>query len=255
MLLIEYTREFFQLLAAARTYAEVGVYKGDFAMGVKRFAPRKMYLIDPWVEPALEDLIPADYTVDPRASIKESLRDYYPGGMSAALEQAFLKVQENFGSDPNCEIIRNTSKEAVSSFSDGSIDLLYLDGNHRYDYVLADLERWAQKVSQGGVIIMNDCYVAHPGKKQHMSVLEALSTFLKLYDWVPIAMVNQTWTDVAIARRNESPPIIEQITGMLIINNISFTELPNHLIHAAHHRTVSLEVDGKQFTREVLSFD
>ena len=41
-------------------------------------------------------------------------------------------------------------------FEDNSIDFIYIDGNHQYDFVKKDLEDYVPKVKVGGVIAGHD---------------------------------------------------------------------------------------------------
>ena len=47
-------------------------------------------------------------------------------------------------------IHRDFSKDAASKFPDGSLDFVYLDGNHQYEAISEDLILWYPKVRQGG---------------------------------------------------------------------------------------------------------
>ena len=38
------------------------------------------------------------------------------------------------------------------------IHLLFIDGNHHFEYVLADLNNWSPKVVSQGRVILHDCY-------------------------------------------------------------------------------------------------
>jgi len=61
----------------------------------------------------------------------------------------------------NTTLIKKTSMEAVGTFTDESLDFVYIDGNHHFDFVMLDLIYWAKKVKQGGVISLHD--YAHEG--------------------------------------------------------------------------------------------
>lgn len=56
-------------------------------------------------------------------------------------------------------IIQKSFDEAVKEFSDGSIDILFIDGFHTYDAVKNDFETWRSKVSDRGVILFHDICV------------------------------------------------------------------------------------------------
>ena len=51
---------------------------------------------------------------------------------------------------------RAPSVEAAESFADGYFDWVYIDGNHLYEFVKADLETYHRKVRTGGYIAGDD---------------------------------------------------------------------------------------------------
>lgn len=55
-------------------------------------------------------------------------------------------------------IIRKTSLEASLEIPDGSLDFVYIDGDHTFDFVMTDLIVWGQKVREGGIISGHDYY-------------------------------------------------------------------------------------------------
>lgn len=117
--------------------AEIGVYKGEFTEKFKDFG---MYAIDPWIP--------------------------YEGGGSAhrrADKQELLYEEAKKRlSAPNFTIIRKTSMEAVKEFGDGLLDFVYIDGDHRYEYVLEDIRSWSKKVRKGGVVAGHDYICTDP---------------------------------------------------------------------------------------------
>jgi predicted O-methyltransferase YrrM len=57
---------------------------------------------------------------------------------------------------PNVRCIRGTSAGAASHFGDGSLDFVYIDGDHRYEAVRSDLELYRPKLRKGGVLAGHD---------------------------------------------------------------------------------------------------
>jgi hypothetical protein len=53
--------------------------------------------------------------------------------------------------------LRNTrSPEDASSFPDGSLDLVFIDGDHSYDACKADILAWGPKLKAGGILSGHD---------------------------------------------------------------------------------------------------
>lgn len=60
--------------------------------------------------------------------------------------------------DQNVTIVRKHSIDASRDFEDGSLDFVYVDGDHRFDAVMMDIILWAPKVRKGGCIAGHDYY-------------------------------------------------------------------------------------------------
>jgi hypothetical protein len=97
-------------------------------------------------------------------------------------EEAFASVREH--NDDRyaafARLLRATSQEAAALFADGSIDLLHLDGRHRYEDIRRDFDLWLPKLSRRGVVVFHDTAVHEHGSGVHrlwVEVRERYSSF------------------------------------------------------------------------------
>jgi predicted O-methyltransferase YrrM len=58
----------------------------------------------------------------------------------------------------NATILRDTSMNALQFITDASLDFVYIDANHEFDFVMQDIIEWSKKVRPGGLVLMHDWY-------------------------------------------------------------------------------------------------
>lgn len=73
------------------------------------------------------------------------------------------------------QFIEKYSEEAVNEISD-TIDFVYIDGSHEYEYVKKDIELYYPTVKQGGII------GGHDFDANHMDVCRAVFEFVQKHD-------------------------------------------------------------------------
>ena len=56
-------------------------------------------------------------------------------------------------------MLRSSFNQARAQFADGSIDLLHIDGRHRYEDVVEDFENWKSSLSDSSVVLFHDTRV------------------------------------------------------------------------------------------------
>ena len=66
-------------------------------------------------------------------------------------------AQENLA-PYNAEIIQAFSMDAVRDVELESLDFVYIDGNHSFDYVMQDIIEWSKRVRRGGIVSGHDYY-------------------------------------------------------------------------------------------------
>ena len=54
------------------------------------------------------------------------------------------------------EILRMTSKEALKKIQHIKFDFIYIDGNHKYEFVKFDLENYYNLLKSGGYLVGDD---------------------------------------------------------------------------------------------------
>lgn len=116
---------------------ELGVFKGETSQFILKNWNGTLYMIDVW------------------KALSNS--EYEDGSNHSVHTTAYKETMDNIQGYENRGImIRATSKEAVNLFQDESLDWIWIDANHAYDYVKEDIQLWWPKLKKGGLFSGHD---------------------------------------------------------------------------------------------------
>lgn len=128
---------------------EIGVYEGYNSIGVCRFCkPKKLYLVDPYLK--YEEVIEGGFDA------------YSQEDWNALYNRAVEKLK-----GLPVEFVRETSERASVLLPD-ELDYAYLDGNHKIDNVVADMDFWYPKIRSCGMLGGHD--ILEPEVQQAVSM-------------------------------------------------------------------------------------
>lgn len=131
--------------------AEVGVEYGAYSKVLCEAIPGvKLHCVDSWIR---------DKDVNPPVfqQAQETLKPY------------------------GCNLIRGFSMDVVKQFKRGSLDFVYIDANHYYDYVMEDLIHWSRVVRKGGVVAGHD-YFLTKNPRSTLSVVPAVDDYARFHN-------------------------------------------------------------------------
>jgi predicted O-methyltransferase YrrM len=145
---------------------EVGVFKGKFTACLAKRAPNtKIIGLDSW-------------------AVYEGYKDDVENSLAQAQKEAIKTTKEL----PNIELIKGWSDEVVNRFEDESLDFVYIDANHSYEFVVADIAAWSKKVRKGGLVMGHDY---KDDKKHAYGAKAAADGWCSSYNIKPLFI----WTD------------------------------------------------------------
>jgi hypothetical protein len=134
---------------------EIGTFSGISSF-IFSYYFKKVFTIDPYI--AGYDA--ADLASDPsKIDLKK-------------VEQEFIK--KTMKARTNINKVKMLSEDAVRIFDDGSLDVVYLDGNHSKSGIALDIELFLPKVKIGGILAGHDY-----GTKHHKGVTEVVDSYFK----------------------------------------------------------------------------
>lgn len=127
--------------------AEIGVHRGDFsAFLLNDLKVGKLHLIDPWK--CFDD-----------DKYKDALYGSKRSGGQRNMDLRFKNVASRLKKhlDKGTAVVhRALSDAAANDIANDSLDWVYIDGDHSYEGIMADLTNYYPKVKVGGYLIGDD---------------------------------------------------------------------------------------------------
>ena len=131
-------------LPAGATVVEIGSYLGRSTIVLARAAPRGVELV----------------TIDPHAGNDRGPRQIRGSAAEGQREHdAFMANLRRAGVAETVRHLRLPSQSALDEVRE-SIDLLYIDGAHRYRPARDDIVRWGARLAPGGTLMLHDSFSA-----------------------------------------------------------------------------------------------
>lgn len=141
-----------------RAIVELGTYQGRTALfmawGARQGQGAHVYAVDPWDLPGNR----GPYNQNPAGALGKHRKAFTDPGTR---NWARYNVRAN-GYASRVSLIRNFSVKAAEKWSAGPVGLLFVDGDHNYDAVRADVSAWTRHLADDAVIAFDDYAATHP---------------------------------------------------------------------------------------------
>lgn len=179
-----------------KVIGEVGVLSGkNAAKMIEDIQPIRYHGIDPWVSQDKE-------VYNDGNNKKQSEQDRRYEESKKRIKNASRNILCKY------ELHRGFSEDVLSTFEDNYFDMIYIDGNHGYEYVLQDLELARDKVKECGYICGHD-FVPDKNHGRFPSVYKAVKEFLQRNP--TLHLIFSHWDNYIIADEQESHRVFELI--------------------------------------------
>ena len=213
---------------------EVGVCHGNNLRSMLQgMDPNSAVLVDQWIPYSpFKDAIPG-------TALYDQLSNYFGGPVDdpKTYENSYNYCVSEFGTNQN-KIVRKDSISAAAEIAtfNQKYDLIYIDGGHLYEEVLADLNAYESLVGNNGILMLDDFMDPNSegSKVQHLGVVPAVLEFLQNHpEYQPSIITRPTpnaWSNIVLTKRDSI--INDVINNELISTGVFFVEVPDNLIHS-----------------------
>jgi len=140
--------------------AEIGVAEGNYSEVLLKANPEcELLLIDPWHA----------YSENPQNKTKEKH------------QFAWAETKRKIGLYKKAQMLVERSMDAINFVLDESLDFVYIDGNHSFDFVMQDLIEWSKRVRSGGIVSGDDYYQLDQKRWVGGGVVEAVQAYVNAH--------------------------------------------------------------------------
>lgn len=81
----------------------------------------------------------------------------------------------------NFTMLEGFSEDMISQVPDFSLDFVYIDADHSYDFVMQDMILWGRKLKKGGVMSGHDYYDDVASSQRRTKVKQAVDDYVKVH--------------------------------------------------------------------------
>ena len=186
MQLLEKRIDIIKMLPPGAVLAEIGCWRAYFGVEILNTCPvRCLYEVDPWSGQT------GHYGADPKtveqheadlAEARHHLRGHLPGGRVKIVRGFSLDVAAN-----NAEI--------------PPLDAVYIDADHSYEAVLADLRAWEKRLKPTGFLSGHDYTKNAQATEWGFGVIEAVKDFCDQNGWQLTYLTREDFASFRLDRK------------------------------------------------------
>jgi hypothetical protein len=114
-------------------------------------------------------------------------------------------------------IVEGDSRQSLRPWGDRSFDLVYVDGNHCYDFVKSDAELGAEMVKDDGFLVFND-YMLIDHNHANYGIVPVVNDMVVNQGWqvAGFALDRNLYCDIALQRRTAAVRAVPGLSMMLL---------------------------------------
>lgn len=184
MVSVQNRTDLVKLLPRNALIAEIGVARGLFSKSILSYShPKQLNLIDAWL--FTDSAFDPDKKHPARDSQEKQNENY-----QFVLKTFYPQIQSG-----QVTVQKGLSVDMLNKYPNGYFDWVYIDANHRYEFVKQDLELCRLKVKKKGLICGHDYIGGNFVLGVKYGVIQAVDEFCLMYGWKIVCMADEICED------------------------------------------------------------